>query len=183
MKKLKKGFTLVELLATLFILGLIFTIGGGYFLNVIKNSKDTTKVLTEATIKKTANTYVKEYPEEVSWDEETEENKYACVLVDLLVEKGYLEQSKIDESNYKHVKVIKDNNGNIISEELVEPSKCNNIPMRVPIPDSSICKSFKGILFELIIFSFQNFIFHFMIFIKFYFFISNFNKSNSFSTY
>ena len=144
MRKLKNGFTMVELLVTIFIVSLLFTIGGMYVLNTIKSSKDTVKEVNESVIKEITNTYVKEFSEEVSWVNDNEEYKSTCILIDLLVEKGYLEDSKLGEVSSRYIKIVKDNNDNIISEEFVESNQCGNILIRVPIPNNKICNRYSS---------------------------------------
>ena len=57
----RKGFTLVELLATLAILGIIVTIGGVAISKTIKNTKEKNYQLLVSEIKNAAELYVQEY--------------------------------------------------------------------------------------------------------------------------
>ena len=120
----KKGFTLVELLGVIVIIGLV--IGGSIFgiIGLIKNSKDEATIISESSIKKTASIYSAEKNEDDGyWTEMTRkgyEGKYFCVTVEELINKGLLPKDK-DLGNvdiYTYVGIRKDNvtfvNGNPI---------------------------------------------------------------------
>ena len=84
----KKGFTLVELLATVAILCLILGITGSYVIQTMKRSDETATVLTKNSIKKMANTYIEEYPEDVIWNDiHGDSSKYTCISIQSLINK------------------------------------------------------------------------------------------------
>ena len=106
MKKLKKitigkkGFSLIELLATILLISLV--LGGGITIvtNTIKKSEEKSQVLALNNIKKTANTYVEEYANDIAWidDKDNNNNKFSCVSIDSLINKGYISNKDISSS-------------------------------------------------------------------------------------
>jgi len=147
-----KGFTLVEVLVTIFIVGILFSIAGVAVFNLIKSSKDTTSVIAEDNVKRMANVYIKEMPDEVSWDKVEGESldQYTCVSIGILVEKGYINSVNKDSLNMNGlVKFVRDTDGNIISEEVFDVNNieeikemCPNVKIMKPIPKSKdICRT------------------------------------------
>ena len=100
----KKGFTLVELLACLALLGVILGIG----LFVTRGTLATTlSTLTDASVREiydSASVYVLE--NKITWIKNSEE--YACVTVNNLVEKGYFEEGEVISYKDKIIKVERD---------------------------------------------------------------------------
>ncbi len=125
----KKGFTLVELLATVAILCLILGITGNYVIQTMKHSDETATNLTKNSIKKMANTYIEEYPEDVIWNDipnDNDSSKYTCISIQSLINKGYIssKDSKIDTDKY--VLAIKDANQTITTSDSDDKNWCNN---------------------------------------------------------
>ncbi len=123
----KKGFTLVELLATVAILCLILGITGSYVIQTMKHSDETATVLTKNSIKKMANTYIEEYPEDVVWNDISgDTSKYTCISTQSLINKGYIssKDSKIDTNKY--VLAIKDANQTITTSDSDNKNWCNS---------------------------------------------------------
>ena len=122
MKINRKGFTLVELLVTIVIIGLVagFSIFG--IINVVNNSKEKVTVINEKSIKEAANIYSNE-ADSSSWKKNSDYDAF-CVTVGELMNKGFLEKNsiienkKIDKDTYV---IVKRNNitFSIISEEIV----------------------------------------------------------------
>lgn len=145
MKKItigKKGFSLIELLATILLISLV--LGGGITIvtNTIKKSEEKSQVLALNNIKKTANTYVEEYANDIAWidDKDNNNNKFSCVSIDSLINKGYISnkdisskyQDKIPKSRY--IIVTRDQDKNIISQEFDNKGKCSNSIQKIEIP-------------------------------------------------
>ena len=118
----KKGFTLVELLVTIFLVSLTLMIGSYIFSNIIEKSEDKSLTVTVENVKKSANAYVKENPNELVWI-----NNQNCVSIDILISKGYLKRDILKKDISKYILVTRDNNGNIISEEESNSSTCNAV--------------------------------------------------------
>lgn len=140
--KLKNGFTLVELLVTVAIISLILGIAIYSVNSAISNSKKESYTLAVNNIKKSANTYAKEYLEEINWDADDEEENLTktCVSVQTLVNKGYLEKKVLEDNSMpKSIIVTKDKNDTIVSEEEFDDD-CDTYSNTVPIPTSkSLC--------------------------------------------
>jgi prepilin-type N-terminal cleavage/methylation domain-containing protein len=144
MKRLtKKGFTLVEVLAAIFIICLVLGIGGFTFIQIMNNSKEKSYELTLNNVKKAANTYVQEFPDDISWEAKNN-NKSSCIPIIQLVNKSNLKKDIFD--NHSDLKddfviVTKDNNNVIISEEIdTNGAKCLDRDEFVNIPSSKdIC--------------------------------------------
>ena len=143
MKKIKinkKGFSLIELLATILLISLV--LGGGITIvaNTIKKSEEKSQILALNNIKKTANTYIEEYANDIAWIKEKNNNSYSCVSIDSLINKGYISnkdisskyQDKIPKSRY--IIVTRDQDKNIISQEFDNEGKCNNNIQKIKIP-------------------------------------------------
>ena len=151
MKKKDKGFSLIELLATIFIISIILGITGYFVTNTIKNSEKHSSTLAINNIKKTASTYVEEYKDDVIWNKnEEKKNTYSCIAVNSLINKGYLNQEEVDKSiqkyietnqvekdNLEYIIVTKDENNTVISEEFDQNGTCStdqNGRKKVAIP-------------------------------------------------
>ena len=107
MKKItigKKGFSLIELLATILLISLV--LGGGITIvtNTIKKSEEKSQVLALNNIKKTANTYVEEYANDIAWidDKDNNNNKFSCVSIESLINKGYISNKDISSKDFKN---------------------------------------------------------------------------------
>ena len=94
---MKKGFTLVELLAVLVILGIILTITYYSVNSLLNNSEDSLSDTQEAAIIEAAKIY---YLEE-GMDLESGLNK-VCVSVSYLINKGYIDRSEIKDPSSKN---------------------------------------------------------------------------------
>lgn len=94
---MKKGFTLVELLGTIVILGIIIIIAFPPILNQIKKSKEGIKETTEILIKDAA----KDYIYENTGYEKIEGISY-CIDISTLAENGYLNK-KLKDDKYNDI--------------------------------------------------------------------------------
>lgn len=105
--KNNKGFTLVELLATLIVLALVMTLGGYSITSIIKNSKEKNCELLISNIKDAAESYYNEckYMPTKKCDDENEDGEevYKVSLSDL-VSSGFLKGNSEDDSTSNKVK-------------------------------------------------------------------------------
>jgi len=149
----KKGYTLIELLAVILIIGLILVFSTYGIIKAIKSSKGKAATLSEKSIKEAAETYATEKNDDSNYwlDITDKENKYFCTTIEELMNKGLLdkkaESTKFKKSDFVLVKKNKvtnvnskaeiltnDNNnddykvcsGNIVNEEVIEYPKLDN---------------------------------------------------------
>ena len=115
-----KGFTLVELLAVIAIIGVILAIAIFSVNTIFKTSRDKASEIDLESIKNSAVSYVNEnYLGDMYWVDEGE-YEYSCVPILELVNKGYLKENEIDEykEEWQFIKVNRDKgNKTIISED------------------------------------------------------------------
>ena len=149
----KKGYTLIELLAVILIIGLILVLSTYGIIKSIKSSKGKAATLSEKSIKEAAGTYATEKNDDSSYwlDITDKENKYFCITIEELMNKGLLdkkaESAKFKKSDFVLVKKNKvtnvnskaeiltnDNNnddykvcsGNIVNEKVTEYPKLDS---------------------------------------------------------
>ena len=142
MKKIsigKKGFSLIELLATILIISIIFSTGITFVTKTINKSKERSQILALNNIKKTASTYVEEYANDIAWiKENNNSNSYSCVSVNSLINKGYLSDKDISSqagiSTSKYIIISRDQNKNITNQEVDTNNKCSKNIQKVEIP-------------------------------------------------
>ena len=125
----QKGFTLIEILATIFIVCLVLGITGNYVMNVIHNSEDKSAVLALNNIKKTASTYVNEFPDDVVWNKISNDQSitYSCVSVNSLVNKGYISKKDINQKGVSEYIVVTKNATQSITTEKFDEQNNNSI--------------------------------------------------------
>ena len=153
MKLNKKGYTLIELLAVILIIGLILVFSTYGIIKAIKSSKGKAATLSEKSIKEAAETYATEKNDDSNYwlDITDKENKYFCTTIEELMNKGLLdkkaESTKFKKSDFVLVKKNKvtnvnskaeiltnDNNnddykvcsGNIVNEKVTEYPKLDS---------------------------------------------------------
>ena len=149
----KKGYTLIELLAVILIIGLILVLSTYGIIKSIKSSKGKAATLSEKSIKEAAETYATEKNDDSNYwlDITDKENKYFCTTIEELMNKGLLdkkaESTKFKKSDFVLVKKNKvtnvnskaeiltnDNNnddykvcsGNIVNEKVTEYPKLDS---------------------------------------------------------
>ena len=130
LKSKNKGFSLIEVLAVIFIISLLFGISFYYVNNAISRSRDSASVLSKSSIEKSASLYVQEYNDKVVW----EDNK-TCVSIDDLVKTGYVKERQKDSllnENIFSVNLFKSNG--VISSKASD-TDCNG-RQSVPVPTS-----------------------------------------------
>ena len=153
MKLNKKGYTLIELLAVILIIGLILVFSTYGIIKAVKSSKGKAATLSEKSIKEAAETYATEKNDDSNYwlDITDKENKYFCTTIEELMNKGLLdkkaESTKFKKSDFVLVKKNKvtnvnskaeiltnDNNnddykvcsGNIVNEKVTEYPKLDS---------------------------------------------------------
>ena len=149
----KKGYTLIELLAVILIIGLILVLSTYGIIKAVKSSKGKAATLSEKSIKEAAETYATEKNDDSNYwlDITDKENKYFCITIEELMNKGLLdkkaESAKFKKSDFVLVKKNKvtnvnskaeiltnDNNnddykvcsGNIVNEKVTEYPKLDS---------------------------------------------------------
>ena len=153
MKLNKKGYTLIELLAVILIIGLVLGFSTYGIIKAVKSSKEKVTTLSEKSIKEAAETYATEKNDDSNYwlDITDKENKYFCTTIEELMNKGLLdkkaESTKFKKSDFVLVKKNKvtnvnskaeiltnDNNnddykvcsGNIVNEKVTEYPKLDS---------------------------------------------------------
>ena len=96
MKKDNRGFTLVELLATIVVLALVLSITGYVAVDAIKKSKEKSYDVTIANIEGNASNYVGE--NKLSYISKNNGTEYQCITVKDLIDKGFLKNNVIGKS-------------------------------------------------------------------------------------
>jgi len=142
--KNKNGFTLVELLVTIVVLTLIFSICLITVNNIIENSKEKSTSLNINSIKNGANSYIEEYPEELKWEsvEENTDLERICISIETLISKGYFKENILENSTIPKSIILTRNKDNIIISEEEQNTNCNSYNQKVPIPKKdNICYS------------------------------------------
>ena len=149
----KKGYTLIELLAVILIIGLILGFSTYGIINAFNTSKNKSLTISINSIKESAETYATEKNDDSSYwlDITDKENKYFCITIEELMNKGLLdkkaESAKFKKSDFVLVKKNKvtnvnskaeiltnDNNnddykvcsGNIVNEKVTEYPKLDS---------------------------------------------------------
>ena len=117
---MNKGFTLVELIAVVAILGLLAIITTPAYDTISKNIKHTNYESKKNTIKKQTLSYVEKYMKDKVYDGTNK--KYYCFTVEYLIQNGiissddeeeeYIENNSTGEKyedNYEYIKIYYDN--------------------------------------------------------------------------
>ena len=105
-----KGFTLVELLACLALLGAVLGIGLYVTRDTLSTTLTTLTDVSEKEIYDTAKIYVLE--NKVEWKNNNPE--YTCITINNLVEKGYFDFDEIMSYKDKKIKLERDNQSKVI---------------------------------------------------------------------
>ena len=94
MKLNKKGYTLIELLAVILIIGLILGFSTYGIINAFNTSKNKSLTISINSIKEAAETYATEKNDDSSYwlDITDKENKYFCITIEELMNKGLLDK-------------------------------------------------------------------------------------------
>ena len=133
MKLNRKGYTLIELLAAIVVIGLIIALSTYGIINIIKSSKEKTSTLSENSIKEAAEQYATEKNDDSNYwlDITGENNKYFCITIEELMNKGLLdkkaESTKFKKSDFVLVKKDKITMVNSSAEILISKENEENV--------------------------------------------------------
>ena len=96
----KKGYTLIELLAVILIIGLVLGFSTYGIINAFNTSKNKSLTISINSIKESAETYATEKNDDSSYwlDITDKENKYFCITIEELMNKGLLDKKANIES-------------------------------------------------------------------------------------
>ena len=106
-----KGFSLIELLGSLVLLGLILCIGLYSARGTLATSLSTLIGVSENEIYDTAEMYVLGNP--VTWIKDTEE--YTCLTVTDLVDAGYFEENEVLSYKDNKIKIVRDEHTKVVN--------------------------------------------------------------------
>ena len=97
MKKLdNRGFTLVELLATLAVLSLVSTIVIYVAINVVNSAKDKSYLVTRNNVEKAAISYLEENNDKINFISYKDVKEYQCVTVQDLIDLSYFDKDVLN---------------------------------------------------------------------------------------
>ena len=138
MKLNKKGYTLIELLAVILIIGLVLGFSTYGIIKAIKSSKGKAATLSEKSIKEAAETYATEKNDDSNYwlDITDKENKYFCTTIEELMNKGLLDKKANIESKdfdiHSYV-LVKKNKVTMVSSkaEILTKDKANSNDYKV----------------------------------------------------
>lgn len=122
-----KGFTLVEFLVTLLIVGIIFTVSNYVITNTFSMTNENALEITINNIKSSSKDYIYEFIDNSDWIDNYDNTEYVCISIGDLIEKGYFNDSILNERIKKEylVKVIRNKiNHNIIDSIYREDIIC-----------------------------------------------------------
>lgn len=134
-KEGKNGFTLVELIAIVVIISILFSVGSYFIGNIIGNSKNETTYLTNDNIMTSAELYVKESSKDIIWNEQN----ITYISIETLINKGYLEANKVEENRDKCVSIKKETN-TYTETKIVDCSLSNKTIVEIP-KSNDYCKN------------------------------------------
>lgn len=103
----RQGFTLIEMLACLALLGIVLGIGLVASKETLSTSLTQFRVISQTEVFEAARTYA--ISENITFD-----NGYACVNVSELIELGYLEYTNNEDIKNKIVQINKNNSTKVI---------------------------------------------------------------------
>ena len=113
----KNGFTLVELLSTIVILGIVFSIAIYLVVKNINDAKNNTELITYNNIKSAAKVYNDEV---ASYWNVKDDYEYSCISLGNMIEIGYFDENIINKSDKfsknTMLKVIRDKDSKVIKE-------------------------------------------------------------------
>ena len=137
--KKKRGFTLVELLVAIGIVGIILTISTVSVYTIIKNSKENSNEIVIDNLKKSAEVYAKEYNKEIIWDDDNT----TCISIQTLISKGYIKKNSFDKEKAPLSIILTRDEYNVIISEYEEYLDCDTYSKTVEIPtNKDVCNNF-----------------------------------------
>lgn len=117
---MKKGFTLIELMAVVIIIALISILTFPNIVNQIKKGKDQNKRNVENIIVTAAKKYVNDNPDKYN-------EKLSCIKVEELVDNDYLKDDILDDVSIKYQVMYKD----LKDYKLITDGKCGYTPYKI----------------------------------------------------
>ena len=120
MKLNKKGYTLIELLAVIVVLGLIIGFSTYGIIKAYNNSKGKATIISESSIKKSANVFSEEKANDSDRWLDISSGKYFCTTIEELMNNGLLDKkAKIEGDNIKKYNyiVVKKNKVTLVNSE------------------------------------------------------------------
>lgn len=136
MKKYNKGFTLVEVLATLIVIILLSSLIFYVFNGVLSNSSSKVSKISKENILAAAILYTKEYKNEnYYWYDEMNNgtvtgNKYSCTNIQTLINYGFLKENIVDAETNEQInkqmtiKILKDSNEVFLDKAFYDDNDC-----------------------------------------------------------
>ena len=113
----KNGFTLVELLSTVVILGVVLSVTVYIVMKNINKAKDNAKLITYNNIKDISKIYTDEV---ASYWNIKDDYEYSCISLGDMIEIGYFDENTINENDKltkeTKIKVIRDKDSKVIKE-------------------------------------------------------------------
>ena len=150
-KKTKKGFTLVELLAVIVIFSIVIAIGSNIYLNVIKSSKDNSTVIAMNNLKEAAYLYGRENKGEKYWntyEDETGKKRFICMTVNELINNGYFNSKFYNKDIYKNkindntiIKMTQNENYSDLNVEILHDSSWDQCESAIIPPNLQFTKN------------------------------------------
>lgn len=109
MKKNNHAFTLVELLATITILGIVLSITVYVGINAVNRAKENSYKTTKSNIEKIASTYLEENGDRLFYISKNDDTdiEYQCITIENLIDGGYFKNDVLDSQVSKDNKVNK----------------------------------------------------------------------------
>ena len=117
----KNGFTIIEMLMTIAIISTILAIVVFSVSSYIIKSKEQVNDLNTNLIQDAAEIYIKEYPNEINWKDDSEniDNEFTCISIQDIINKGILKQnielSEINLENNTTIKILRDKYNYVIT--------------------------------------------------------------------
>ena len=102
----QKGFTLVELLATIVVLSIVVSLTIYTALNIIGNAKEKSYKVTISNIESNASNYLLENKDKLNFVSSNENTEYQCITVKNLIDYGYLNDN-ITKSKVNEIDTVK----------------------------------------------------------------------------
>lgn len=109
MKNNNHAFTLVELLATITILGIVLSITVYVSINAVNKDKENSYKTTKSNIEKIASTYLEENGDRLFYISKNDDTdiEYQCITIENLIDGGYLKNDVLNSQVSKDNKVNK----------------------------------------------------------------------------
>ena len=120
MKLNRKGYTLIELLAVVVVIGLVIGLSAYGVITAYNNSKGKATIISESSIKKSANVFSEEKANDSDRWIDISSGKYFCTTIEELMNNGLLDKKaniKSDKFNIHSYIVIKKNKVTLVNSD------------------------------------------------------------------